>query len=92
MATASCKIGDEITIGTTDTEYTIAEAGLLGNPQEVTVECLSTNSGTIQFSVGETPPVTAHAHAAGEKRVFTVGGSKKLWAKGSGAGQKFVIS
>lgn len=94
MAT-SVKLGEEITIGTTPTEYLINETNVtLSKPfQTVTVTMLSTNSGTIQFGVGETPPAANHACAASEKFVVegVQNGVYNLWAVGSTSGQKFII-
>jgi len=94
MATA-CKLGEEITIGTTPVEYLITETNVtLTKPfQTLTVECAAANSGTIQFSVGETPPSANRAFAASAKVVVdgVQNGVYNLWAVGSGPGQKFTI-
>ncbi len=94
MATA-CKLFEEITVGATPVEYLITETNVaLTKPmQDITLKCLSTNSGTIKFAVGETPPAANHACAAGE--IFILQGVQNglfnLWALGSGSGQVFVI-
>lgn len=95
MAAVSCKIGEEITVDGTAVEYLIDETYVqLTRPtQDLAIYTTSANSGTIQFSVGETPPAAQKAIAA-DKNIIIEGvqnGFRNLWAKGSGAGQKFTI-
>lgn len=95
MATTA-KIGEEITVGGTAVEYLIDETYVnLTKPfQDLPIDTNSSNSGTIQFSVGETPPAAQEAVAAGQKRIITgvQNGFRNLWAKGSASGQKFTIA
>lgn len=94
MAT-TVKIGEEITIGTTGTEYVIDESlAQLSKPfQDLPITTNSSNSGTIQFAVGETPGAAQEAVAAGQKRIIqgVQNGFRNLWADASGSGQKFTI-
>ncbi len=94
MAT-TIKIGEEVTIGTTAVEYLIDEtyAGLTKPMQDLPISTNSSNSGTIQFSVGETPGAGQEAVAADKKKLIlgVQNGYRNLWAKASGAGQKFTI-
>lgn len=93
MATA-CKIGEEITVDGTAVEYQITETNVtLPRPSEFTIT-MSTNSGTIQFSVGETPPAAQKAWATGTSFVLrgVQNGLFNIWAKGSASGQKFTIT
>lgn len=94
MAT-SVKIGEEVTVGGTAVEYEIDETYVaLSKPfQDLPIDTNSSNSGTIQFSVGQTPPAAQEAVAAGQKRLIqgVQNGFRNLWAKGSAAGQKFTI-
>jgi hypothetical protein len=96
MATAA-RIGEEITVGTTPVEYVIDETLVeLNRPtQDLTIVVTGGNSGTIKFSVGETPAVGQKAIAAATVDVIFVihgvrNGFRNLWAVGSGAGQKFT--
>jgi hypothetical protein len=93
MAT-TIKIGEEVTVGGTAVEYLIDETtATLSKPfQDLPITC-GTNSGTVQFSVGVTPPAAQEAVASGQKRLITgvQNGVFNLWAKGSAAGQKFTI-
>lgn len=95
MAT-TIKIGEEVTVGTTATEYVFDETtAVIRKPtHEAIIETDSGNSGTIQFSVGVTPPAGNKAFAADKKTVIQGidNGRLNLWAKGSGAGQKFTVS
>jgi hypothetical protein len=94
MAT-SCKLGEEITIGATPVEYQISEANatLAKAPMTLNIQ-LSTNSGTIQFAVGETPPAAQKAWATGTSFVLhgVQNGLYNIWAVASGSGQKFTIT
>jgi len=94
MATA-CKLGEEITIGTTPTEYLITEtnAALAKTPMTLNIQ-VSTNSGTIQFAVGETPPAAQKAWTTGTSFVLhgVQNGLYNIWAVASGSGQKFTIT
>ncbi len=97
MATAA-KLGEEITVGGTAIEYQVSETLTpLHKPiQDLTIVVTGGNSGTIQFSIGETPGVGQKAIAAATVDVILVihgvqNGFRNLWAKGSGAGQKFTI-
>jgi len=95
MAT-TIKIGEEVTVGTTAVEYLVDETEItLTKPtQDFPIKTNSSNSGTIQFSVGITPPAAQEAVAADKTRLLTgvENGVKNFWAKGSGAGQKFTVS
>jgi len=95
MAT-TIKIGEEVTVGTTPTEYVIDETLIvLDKPNQVfSIECASGNSGTIQFSVGVTPPAAQRAYAASSKLVLSgvANAFRNIWAVGSAAGQKFTVS
>jgi hypothetical protein len=98
MAATACILGEEITVGGTAVEYQITETLVdLKKPnQDLTVVVKGGNSGTIQFSVGETPPAAQKAWAAATTDViFTIhgvqNGCRNIWAKGSAAGQKFTI-
>lgn len=95
MAT-TVKIGEEITIGTTATEYVIDETyALLSKPfQDLQINTAAGNGGTIQFAVGEAPGAAAEAVAANKTRLIkgVQNGFRNLWADGSGAGQKFTIA
>jgi hypothetical protein len=94
MAT-TIKLQQEVTIGTTPTEYLIDTTNaLLTSPVfDVAIAMTSTNTGTIQFAVGETPPASQRACVASEKIVLPVqNGLYNLWAVASLAGQKFTIS
>lgn len=94
MATA-CKIGEEITIGTTPVEYLITEtnATISKSPSEFNI-LMSANSGTIQFAVGETPPAAQKAWATGTSFILhgVQNGLYNIWAVASGSGQKFTIT
>lgn len=94
MAT-TIKIGEEVTIGTTAVEYVIDETyAQLSKPfTDLPISTNSANSGTIQFSVGETPSVAQEAVGADAKKLIlgVQNGYRNLWAKASGAGQKFTI-
>ncbi len=91
----SVQLGEEITIGTTATEYVIdvTHVQLSSPTQTFYIVCTTGNSGTIQFSVGAAPIAAAKGNAA-DARVIMQGvrnGYKNIWADGSGAGQKFTI-
>jgi len=94
MAT-TVKLGEEITIGTTPTEYLIDETNcVLTKPFQTFQITMSTNSGTIQFAVGVTPPAAHKAWATGTN-FFIDGvqnGLNNIWAVASGSGQKFTIT
>lgn len=94
MAT-TIKIGEEVTIGTTATEYIINESEVvLTKPTcDLPIHTNASNSGTIQFSVGVTPPAAQEAVAADKTRLIigVNNGVKNLWAKASDAGQKFTV-
>ena len=93
MAT-TCKIGEEITVDGTAVEYVIDETNVqLTRPTQDLAISTSANSGTIQFSVGETPPAAQKAVAASTNIIVegVQNGFRNLWAKGSGSGQKFTI-
>lgn len=94
MAT-TIKIGEEVTIGTTAVEYVIDETyAKLDRPAAfIGVRTNASNTGTIQFAVGETPPAAQEAVAADKSRLYpgVQNGVHNLWAKGSAAGQKFTI-
>ena len=94
MAT-TIKIGEEVTIGTTGTEYVIDETYVkLTNPVDLCIHTNSSNSGTIQFAVGETPGAAQEAVAA-DKKIIILGvqnGVRNLWADASSSGQKFTVS
>lgn len=95
MATTAVKLGEEVTIGTTPIEYLITDTNAALQRPFTTVNIqMGTNSGTIQFSVGETPPAANKAWATGTAFVMhgVQNGVYNLWALGSGAGQKFTIS
>jgi len=94
MATA-CKLGEEITVDGTAVEYLITETNILLEKAPTTLNItLSTNSGTIQFAVGETPPSAQKAWSTGTSFVIhgVQNGLFNLWAKGSTTGQKFTIT
>lgn len=94
MAT-TIKIGEEVTVGTTAVEYVIDEtfAKLTKPFQDLPISTNASNSGTIQFSVGETPPAAQEAVAADKKKLVlgVQNGFRNLWAKGSASGQKFTV-
>lgn len=94
MAT-TIKIGEEVTIGTTGTEYVIDETyALLPKPfQTLAITTSSGNAGTIQFAIGETPGAGQEAVAADQKRIIegVQNGFRNLWADASVAGQKFTV-
>ena len=94
MAT-TVKIGEEVTIGTTATEYVIDETyAYMPRPyQEILITTNAANSGTIQFAVGEAPSAGQEAVASGQKRIImgVQNGFRNLWADGSASGQKFTI-
>ncbi len=96
MAATSCKLGEEITVGGTAVEYRVDETNItLSKPnQSFTISMTSGNSGTIQFAVGETPPAAQKTWASATQFVLNgvQNGIFNIWAKGSGAGQKFTIS
>jgi hypothetical protein len=96
MAVVAALLGEEITVGATPVEYQITETTIhLTRPtQEFAIEVDSANSGTIKFAVGVTPPATQRAYAAGSKIVLSgvENGIRNIWAVGSGAGQKFIIT
>ena len=94
MAT-TIKIGEEVTVGTTATEYFLdastAQVDSLNFTAAIYTD--SANSGTIQFSIGGTP--SAERAVPADKNVIMSGiqnGTKNLWAEGSAAGQKFTVS
>jgi len=94
MAAVAALLGEEITVGGTAVEYQITETLVtLSKPNQEFLIVLSANAGTIQFAVGETPPAAQKAWATGTS--FTLhgveNGVRNIWAKGSGAGQKFTI-
>lgn len=90
------KLGEEVTVGATPVEYIIDETNAkIDKPFFVAViYTASANSGTIKFSVGETPPAAQRAVAADKTMVMQgiLNGTYNLWAVGSGAGQKFTVS
>lgn len=94
MAT-TIKIFEEVTVGSTAVEYVIDEASaILPKPSvDLPVTTSAGNTGTIQFSVGETPPAGQLAMAADKKHqlIGVQNGFRNFWAKGSAAGQKFTI-
>lgn len=97
MAT-TIKLGEEVTVGTTATEYVIDEtnAKITKPNQDFTIVVTGGNSGTIQFSVGVTPPAGQKLWAAATSDVSFIikgvqNGVYNIWAKGSAAGQKFTI-
>lgn len=95
MAATTCKLGEEITIGTTPVEYLITETNITIEKSPTTLNILmSTNSGTIQFAVGETPPASQKAWATGTSFVLhgVQNGVYNIWAVASGSGQKFTIT
>jgi len=94
MAT-TIKIGEEVTIGTTATEYVIDETyAYISKPSfDCPITTSSSNAGTIQFSIGEAPGAGQSAIAA-DKKVLICGiqnGFRNLWADASQAGQKFTL-
>jgi len=95
MAT-TIQIGEEVTVGTTAVEYVIDEttATITKPTADLPVRTKSDNSGTIQFSVGATPGSGQEAVAADKTRLIVgvQNGYKNLWAKGSAAGQKFIVA
>lgn len=95
MAT-TIKLGEEVTIGTTPTEYIIDETNAkIDKPFFTAVIYTSSgNSGTIKFSVGETPPASQLARAADKSFLMQgiLNGTYNLWAVGSASGQKFTVS
>jgi hypothetical protein len=95
MAT-TIKLGEEVTVGTTPVEYVIDETvAYVEKPEFIAaIYTAVANAGTIQFSVGVTPPGAQRAVAA-DKNVIMSGiqnGFRNLWAVGSIAGQKFTVS
>lgn len=97
MAT-TIKLGEKVTVGTTATEYVIDESDTkVSKPLfDATIYTESDNSGTIQFSVGVTPPAGQKLWAAATSDVSFIikgvqNGVYNIWAKGSAAGQKFTI-
>lgn len=94
MAT-TVKYGEEIIIGTAPTEYVIDESVCYVTKPfvDLPISTNASNSGTIKFSVGETPPAAQEAVAADKKKLIlgVQNGLKNLWAVGSDAGQKFTI-
>ena len=97
MAT-TIKLGEKVTVGTTATEYVIDEtnAKITKPNQDFTIVVTGGNSGTIQFSVGVTPPAGQKLWAAATSDVSFIikgvqNGVYNIWAKGSAAGQKFTI-
>jgi hypothetical protein len=90
------KIGEEVTVGNVAVEYLIEETVvILDKPNQIfAIECNSANSGTIQFSVGITPPSAQKAYIAGSKLILSgvSNGFRNIWALGSAAGQKFTVS
>jgi hypothetical protein len=95
MAT-TIKLGEEVTVDGTAVEYVIDETTASINKPEftATIYTASGNSGTIQFSVGVTPPAAQRAVAADKTTVMSgiMNGFRNLWAKGSTTGQKFTVS
>lgn len=94
MAT-TIKIGEEVTVDGTAVEYVIDESTADIPKPNFTADIYtsSANAGTIQFSVGVTPPAAQRAVAA-DKNVIISGiqnGFRNLWAKGSTTGQKFTV-
>jgi len=95
MAT-TIKLGQEVTVDGTAVEYLIDETNVtLQKPfQSFLITMTTGNSGTIQFSVGETPPSGQKTWATATS--FTIDGVQNglfnLWAKGSASGQKFTIT
>lgn len=94
MAT-TIKFGEEVTIGTTATEYVIDEStAYVTKPfVDLPISTNASNSGTIKFSVGVTPPAAQEAVAADKKKLIlgVKNGLNNLWAVGSAAGQKFTV-
>jgi hypothetical protein len=94
MAT-TIKIGEEVTVGDTAVEYVIDEStAVLPKPfVDLPISTNSSNSGTIKFSVGVTPPAAQEAVAADKKKLIlgVANGYRNLWALGSAAGQKFTV-
>lgn len=95
MAT-TIKIGEEVTVGTTAVEYVIDETAtpVTKPTADLPIRTNASNSGTIQFSVGETPGSAQEAVAADKTRLIlgVQNGYKNLWAKGSAADQKFTVA
>lgn len=94
MAT-TIKIGEEVTIGETATEYVIDETyAVISKPFfDAPISTNSTNSGTIKFSIGEAPAAGQEAVASGQKKLICgiQNGFRNLWADASAAGQKFTV-
>lgn len=88
--------GEEITVGTTAVEYEIDEtkATVTKHTMDLPIHTNSSNSGTIKFSVGVTPPAGAEAVAADKTRLLIgiENGYKNFWAVGSDADQKFTVA
>lgn len=95
MAT-TIKIGEEVTVGTTAVEYVIDEstAHITKPFADLPIRTNASNSGTIKFSVGETPATAQEAVAADKTRLIlgVQNGYKNLWAVGSEADQKFTVA
>jgi len=94
MAT-TIKVGEDVTIGTTATEYVIDETyAQLPRPYvDLPITTSASNAGTIQFAVGEAPGA-GHSAVAADKKTLILGvqnGFRNLWADASQAGQVFKI-
>ena len=90
------RLGEYVTIGTTPVEFRIAEneTNLSINPPEaLAIETPSSNSGTVQFCVGLTPPASQAGYPGGSKIVIHgVGGGRNLWAVASALNQNFIVT
>jgi hypothetical protein len=95
MAIQTIKIGEEVSVDAVAQEYLIDETEIvLSKPfQDLAIYTTAANAGTIQFSVGITPPSAQKAVAA-DKNILVQGvqnGLRNLWAKGSTSAQKFTV-
>jgi hypothetical protein len=85
----------EITIGAEEVEFRFRHESIesVDSPtQTVIIKTDSDNDGTIQFAAGDEEFTTQKAWGPDETVFITIrNGTKNLKAKGSAAGQKFVV-
>lgn len=85
--------GQDITVGTTETEYQFSDMKISNVAQPIYIHVDADNTGTIQFTTGTPVVAGTKAWAAGAKIPWRIyNGSQNLTAQGSLAGQKFVVT
>jgi hypothetical protein len=86
-------VGDKVTsTGTTAVELQFYNV-IGSSPQLIYIIVDESNTGTIQFSVGNEPGANAQPYAAGERIPITIiNGTKNLYYKASAASNSFSVT